>query len=285
MDKHNLDALLFDFVEGNLDAPTAAAVEQFIALHPEHVPDLLAWQKTVVREPAGTAIAYPRVDQLVRPKPPGFWMGLNGVSLGVIGGLLGLGLFLLLWWPGQGETALAEAPVRTETPTEIPQNPALSTTTRPPEAVTESRALVAPPEEAPPEEAVAPPSVESTSPPHLARRQASTADPIAIDPAPEQLPLDPPVATETSLPDADPPITVPPAPPSFAADPVPTVAPPSDTNVRAGPAPPPAAAPIVQREYPSQQHLVKPGKRRRKQKKIRPPRKRVRVVPLNSDAF
>jgi hypothetical protein len=287
INEHNLDALLFDYLEGNLDGKTEAALQAYLAQHPNQAAELAAWQQTYVQAPAEVP-PYAGIEQLVRPQPTGWWMGLNGVSLSVMGGILALTVSLLVWQPWKRAQIEKEVPVLVENQTE-------------PEEVTEEPAAEEVPTDLVAEENLAPlemnDRMEEKSAPKDQPRLASDSKPNTATKNKQLAPtkdLTPQAKSEEA-----PAVTVTPEPPATdntsetlpmaddaATDPTPPVPdqPAVATPLDSGPTPPdPGTAPIVQRDYPEQQQNVKRGKQRRK--KAKPPKKRVRVVPLNSDAF
>lgn len=92
IDPHNLDEMLFDYVEGNLDAHSREALQAYIEAHPELQVELQAWEQTRVEAPASD---FPGMDNLLKPAS-GFgkaWL-MRGIGLSSLLLLCLLGYFV-----------------------------------------------------------------------------------------------------------------------------------------------------------------------------------------------
>lgn len=66
IDYKNMDEWLFNYFEGNLNAPETDLLKAFLNKNPSLEADYDAWKKSYVQEPA---MEYPNTDSLLKPQP------------------------------------------------------------------------------------------------------------------------------------------------------------------------------------------------------------------------
>lgn len=277
INEHNLDELLFDYLEGNLNQDQAAELSDFLVQNPQYAVELEAWKGTIVEAPA-KAPAYAGASALMRPvggaaSLPGK-SGWAGSGIGIVGTVIAVTsmvLFWQLWTPAEKTQAPVqeEVIVQQEEVTE-PIAPESEASVPPfseeiPEPVTYEKPIAA-------RKTVQPTKLKEKSSPKVST-VATKADPVesvVIEEVPELIPE--PIVEQSVAPEKEIVTEILPEP----------KVPPLPTPVEVTPPPADSSPPVViqQQDYPEVQGQTKRGRKKRLRNK-----KPVRVVPLKSDAF
>lgn len=274
INEHNLDELLFDYLEGNLNPEQAAELSDFLSQNPQYAAELNAWQGTYVEAPAKAA-PYSGATSLLRPVGAGAAGngGWSASSLGIVGTVIAVASLIVFWQlrsPGEMSQPAPEVVVEQEEiglPESTEPVAALPPVTEQDEdqVVRESESIEPPTARSPIYTTQIPDKTPDESAPVL-----DTPEPISeTEVIPEVVTEK---AQETIAPNE---ITVEEVVPAPAEQP-PLL--PVKTTPLPGDTAPPA---VVQQEYPQLQgQQTKRGRKNRRRNK-----KPIRVVPLKSDAF
>jgi hypothetical protein len=274
INEHNLDEMLFDYLEGNLNPDQAAELSDFLSQNPQYAAELEAWKGTYVEAPAKAA-PYAGANALLRPVGGGIAgkEGWAGSGVGIVGTVIvitSIVLFWQFWNPKEKENPVPPAPevVLEQKDTVLPdsQEP-IATFPLANEEPIES------------EKTETPTAVRKTPQPvvKVGKTAFQSSKVVAVpNPGPAQkMPIEKPFDPVPEIVSATKVITseaVPMMETQLIPKPVEVAPPPADTI-------PPTV--VQQQDYPEIQGQTKRGKQK-KRLRIKKP---VRVVPLKSDAF